>query len=77
MRLDDTNPEKEQQIFAADAILEDVRWLVGDGDEDPWFEGVRHASDYFDVLCSMRAPRGEVTGLDEATPTSILSPPRT
>ena len=49
MRLDDTNPEKEQQIFA-DAILEDVRWLVGDGDEDPWYEGVRHASDYFDVL---------------------------
>jgi glutaminyl-tRNA synthetase len=49
LRLDDTNPEKEQQIFA-DAILEDVRWLVGDGDEDPWFEGVRHASDYFDAL---------------------------
>ena len=66
LRLDDTNPEKEQQIFA-DAILEDVRWLVGDGDEDPWFEGVRHASDYFDVLyaCAkllVRAPRGNQYG---------------
>ena len=49
LRLDDTNPDKEQQVFA-DAILEDVRWLVGDSEEDPWYDGVRHASDYFDVL---------------------------
>ena len=29
--------------------------MVGDGEEDPWFEGVRHASDYFDVLRHARA----------------------
>jgi len=49
LRLDDTNPDKEQQIFA-DAILDDVRWLVGDGVDDPWDGDVRHASDYFELI---------------------------
>ena len=55
MRLDDTNPEKENRVFG-DAILEDVRWLVGEatgpqtGNRDPWYGNVRHASDYFDVI---------------------------
>ena len=53
MRLDDTNPEKEQRIFG-ESILEDVRWLVpqspGPGGNDPWYGEVRHASDYFDVI---------------------------
>ncbi|KAJ8603378.1 hypothetical protein CTAYLR_004280 [Chrysophaeum taylorii] len=48
MRLDDTNPEKEE-IEYTEAILEDVKWVVG-GDEVPWFGPVRHASDYFGVI---------------------------
>lgn len=43
LRLDDTNPAKEDPEFAA-AIQEDVRWLGFD-----WAE-LRHASDYFEVL---------------------------
>ncbi|GAA4870507.1 glutamine--tRNA ligase/YqeY domain fusion protein [Luteimonas vadosa] len=43
LRLDDTNPAKEDPEFVA-AIQEDVRWLGFD-----WAE-LRHASDYFDVL---------------------------
>ena len=43
LRLDDTNPAKEDPEYAA-AILEDVRWLGFD-----WAQ-LRHASDYFDVF---------------------------
>ncbi|HAI94721.1 MAG TPA: glutamine--tRNA ligase [Xanthomonadaceae bacterium] len=43
LRLDDTNPAKEDPEFVA-AIQDDVRWLGFD-----WAE-LRHASDYFDVL---------------------------
>lgn len=42
MRLDDTNPAKEEQEYV-DSILEDVRWLGFD-----WGERLTHASDYFD-----------------------------
>jgi len=42
MRLDDTNPAKEEQEYV-DSILEDVRWLGFD-----WDERLTHASDYFD-----------------------------
>ncbi|XZG71491.1 glutamine--tRNA ligase/YqeY domain fusion protein [Chitinibacteraceae bacterium HSL-7] len=44
LRMDDTNPEKEEDEYAA-AIEADVRWLgfAWDGD-------VRHASDYFEQL---------------------------
>ncbi|WP_341809208.1 glutamine--tRNA ligase/YqeY domain fusion protein [Xanthomonas oryzae pv. oryzicola] len=42
LRLDDTNPAKEDPEFAA-AIQDDVRWLGYD-----WAQ-LRHASDYFEV----------------------------
>ncbi|KAG8467443.1 hypothetical protein KFE25_000759 [Diacronema lutheri] len=41
MRLDDTNPLKEEQLYV-DSILDDVRWLGGD-----WGDRLTHASDYF------------------------------
>jgi glutaminyl-tRNA synthetase len=43
LRLDDTNPAKEDPEYVR-AIQEDVRWLGFD-----WHE-LRHASDYFEVL---------------------------
>jgi glutaminyl-tRNA synthetase len=44
LRMDDTNPTKEEQEYI-DAIVEDVRWL---GFE--WGERMYYASDYFDQL---------------------------
>ena len=44
LRFDDTNPEKESQIFI-DAIQEDVRWLGYQ-----WHGDVRYASSYFQQL---------------------------
>ena len=44
LRFDDTNPEKEEQKYAA-AIQEDVRWLGFD-----WEDRLFHASDYFESL---------------------------
>ena len=44
LRFDDTNPEKESQIFI-DAIQEDVRWLGYQ-----WSGEVRYASAYFQQL---------------------------
>jgi glutaminyl-tRNA synthetase len=44
LRFDDTNPEKESQVFV-DAIQEDVKWL---GYE--WAGEVKYASSYFDQL---------------------------
>ena len=43
LRLDDTNPAKEDPEFVA-AIQEDVRWLGFD------WHALRHASDYFEVF---------------------------
>lgn len=43
LRLDDTNPAKEDPEYVA-AIQDDVRWLGFD------WHSLRHASDYFDVL---------------------------
>jgi len=52
LRMDDTNPEKEEQEYV-DAIIEDVRWLgarwVGMRDDDPQ-AGVLWASNYFDQM---------------------------
>src|SRR4026209_453283 len=42
LRLDDTNPEKEEQEYI-DAIERDVRWLGFD-----WGDNLFHASDYFE-----------------------------
>jgi glutaminyl-tRNA synthetase len=44
LRFDDTNPVKEEQLFA-DAIQQDVRWLGFD-----WGEHLYYASDYFEQL---------------------------
>ena len=44
LRLDDTNPVKEDVEYA-DAIIEDLRWLGF-----TWDGEVRHASDYFQQL---------------------------
>ncbi|KAF0812549.1 Glutamine--tRNA ligase [Andreprevotia sp. IGB-42] len=44
LRMDDTNPEKEEDEYAA-AIEADVRWLGF-----AWHGDVRHASDYFEQL---------------------------
>lgn len=44
LRFDDTNPEREEQKYAA-AIQEDVRWLGFD-----WEDRLFHASDYFESL---------------------------
>lgn len=44
LRLDDTNPLKEDQAFV-DAIQDNVRWLGFD-----WGDRLTHASDYFEQL---------------------------
>ena len=44
LRMDDTNPAKEEQEFV-ESIKEDVRWLGFD-----WGEHSHHAADYFDRL---------------------------
>ena len=52
MRLDDTNPSKEDKEYV-DSILEDVRWVqegLYDGQEQPWSGSVRKTSDYFDQI---------------------------
>lgn len=52
MRLDDTNPSKEDSEYV-DSILEDVRWVqdgLYEGQSDPWEGKVRKTSDYFDLI---------------------------
>lgn len=56
MRLDDTNPSKEEQEYV-DAILQDVCWIQQglypekkDQTSVPWHGPVRKTSDYFDVI---------------------------
>ena len=44
LRMDDTNPTKEEQLYI-DAIQDDVRWLGFD-----WGRHFHHASDYFEQL---------------------------
>ncbi|MEO1573334.1 MAG: glutamate--tRNA ligase family protein, partial [Pseudomonadota bacterium] len=44
LRFDDTNPIKEDEVYAR-AIAEDVQWLGFD-----WQDRLTHASDYFDRL---------------------------
>lgn len=53
MRFDDTNPAKEDMEYV-NSILDDVRWLITSDTKAhvaPWSGSVRHASDYFDVIC--------------------------
>lgn len=51
MRMDDTNPSKEDDEYV-ESILEDVRWIQSglyDG-RDPWDGEVRKTSSYFDSI---------------------------
>jgi glutaminyl-tRNA synthetase len=62
LRLDDTNPVKEEQEYV-DAIVEGVRWLGFD-----WGDRLTHASDYFGRIheCAVqliRAGKAYVDGL--------------
>lgn len=57
MRLDDTNPSKEDEEYV-NSILEDVRWVQeglydsssDNGNNEPWNDSVRKTSDYFDQI---------------------------
>jgi glutaminyl-tRNA synthetase len=51
MRMDDTNPSKEDVEYV-DSIMEDVKWVQsGLYDSDaPWDGSVRKTSGYFDVI---------------------------
>lgn len=52
MRMDDTNPTKEDEEYV-ESILEDVKWIQSDlyGDKDaPWEGSVRKTSSYFDTI---------------------------
>jgi glutamyl/glutaminyl-tRNA synthetase len=56
MRLDDTNPTKEDEEYV-ESILQDVRWIQrglgkfdGDTEEGPWYGCVRKTSDYFELI---------------------------
>ena len=44
LRFDDTNPEKEEQLYI-DAIQDDVRWLGF-----KWHGDIRYASNYFQAI---------------------------
>jgi hypothetical protein len=60
MRLDDTNPSKEDTEYV-NSILQDVVWIMKDSNDKqgetgpPWYGPVRKASDYFDTIydCAM------------------------
>ena len=47
MRLDDTNPAKEDTEYV-ESILEDVRWILQS--HKPWDGPVRKTSQYFDLI---------------------------
>ncbi|EED96383.1 tRNA synthetase, partial [Thalassiosira pseudonana CCMP1335] len=49
MRLDDTNPSKEDEEYVQ-SILEDVRWIQQGENVGPWFGDVRKTSDYFQLI---------------------------
>ena len=53
MRMDDTNPSKEEEEYVQ-SILEDVKWvqsgLEWNSNEAPWDGPVRKTSDYFHVI---------------------------
>ena len=49
MRLDDTNPSKEDEEYVQ-SILEDVRWIRQSNGKDPWDGNVCLTSNYFDEI---------------------------
>jgi glutaminyl-tRNA synthetase len=52
MRMDDTNPSKEDEEYV-ESILEDVKWIQSGlypGKDVPWEGDVRKTSSYFDII---------------------------
>lgn len=71
MRMDDTNPSKEEKEYV-DSILEDVRWIQSglyEGDS-PWDGEVRKTSDYFDLIydCAVALIKSGNAYVDSLTP---------
>jgi len=64
LRLDDTNPLKEDQAFV-DAIIDSVRWLGFD-----WGSRLTHASDYFPRIheCALELIRAGKAYVDSLSP---------
>lgn len=67
LRMDDTNPEKENEEYVL-GIQRDIRWLGFD-----WGENLYHASDYFDQLFEWAKLliRGGLAYVDEQTEEQI------
>ncbi len=67
LRMDDTNPTKEEQEYV-DSIMADVRWLGFD-----WGVHLYHASDYFDQLheWALQLIRAGKAYVDELGPDEI------
>jgi len=64
LRLDDTNPLREDQTFV-DAIIDSVRWLGFD-----WGDRLTHASDYFPRIheCALELIRAGKAYVDSLSP---------
>ena len=75
LRFDDTNPVKEDKLFV-ESIVRDVRWLgfrwPGASESDP-IEGVRFASDYFQLMhdCAVDLIKKGLAYVDDQTPEQI------
>lgn len=67
LRFDDTNPEKEDTEYV-ESIMEDVKWLGFDFQENLYF-----ASDYFDYFydCAVHLIKEGKAYIDEQTPEEI------
>ena len=67
LRLDDTNPLKEDQAYV-DAIIDDVHWLGFD-----WGDRLTHASDYFAKIhaCAVQLIEAGKAYVDSLTPEQI------
>lgn len=67
MRLDDTNPLKEEQLYV-DSILQDVKWLGGE-----WEDRLTHASDYFPQMyaCAEALIEDGLAYVDSSSPEAI------
>lgn len=67
LRMDDTNPEKEESEYA-DSIIEDVKWLGFD-----WQDRLFYASDYFERIyeCALQLIRRGKAYVDDLTADQI------
>src|SRR5690554_4918832 len=67
LRLDDTNPEKEEMEYI-EAIQEDIKWLGYD-----WGDYLYHASDYYDQLyqIAVNLIKNDLAFVDSLTPEQV------